>query len=187
MARLLAYNSPATGHIFPCTGCCSSSSDAVTRSTSAPACRGRTTSVNSASRGSVDPAIEAIEFDDWQGRTQLPALERLQRTLVARGELEIPDLRTAIAEVEPDALIIDAVCEGAGAVAEASGLPWAYSAPSHLLPIQGRASVRPGPAPGSAARSAASATSARWRVPRPVVNKHLPPINALRARLGASR
>jgi MGT family glycosyltransferase len=47
----------------------------------------------------------------------------------ARARLELPDLRRAIAEIGPDALVVDNGCEGAISVAEASGLPWAMYCP----------------------------------------------------------
>jgi MGT family glycosyltransferase len=77
----------------------------------------------------IDPAIEQIEVEDWRGRTQIDSFLRLIRGYYSWGMLEIPDLRRAIAEVRPDALIIDSNCIGAMYVAEASGLPWALYCP----------------------------------------------------------
>ena len=54
---------------------------------------------------------------------------RMVRAYRACAKLEIPDLRQAIAEVDPDALIVDVNCFGAMFVAEASGLPWAVYCP----------------------------------------------------------
>ena len=77
----------------------------------------------------IDPGIEQIEIEDWRGRTQVDSLLRLIRGYYAWAELEIPDLRQAITELTPDALIIDSNCLGAMYVAEASGLPWALYCP----------------------------------------------------------
>lgn len=77
----------------------------------------------------VSPQIEEIELDDWRGRSQVDALRRLVRTYVAWARVEIPDLQQAIAEVEPDALIVDANCQGGMLAAEASGRPWALYCP----------------------------------------------------------
>jgi MGT family glycosyltransferase len=74
----------------------------------------------------VDPALEAIENDDWQARTPIGAQKRDVRTLVRRARFEIPDLERAIAAHHPDGLIVDATAFGASAVAERSGLPWAH-------------------------------------------------------------
>ena len=77
----------------------------------------------------IDPGIEQIEVEDWRGRTQVDAFLRLIRGYYAWGKLEIPDLRQAIAEVGPDALIVDTNCMGGMYMAEASGLPWALYCP----------------------------------------------------------
>src|SRR5947209_9469502 len=58
----------------------------------------------------IDPAIEQIELDDWRGRNQTDSFLRLIRRYYAWGKLEIPDLRRAIAEVGPDALIVVSNC-----------------------------------------------------------------------------
>jgi len=57
--------------------------------------------------------------------------------LLARGPWEAQDLTTAIAEVRPDALLVDSNTYGAGVAAEASGLPWAQYMAS-VLPLPGR-------------------------------------------------
>ena len=77
----------------------------------------------------IDPEIEQIEVEDWRGRTQVDSFVRLIRGYYAWGKLEIPDLRQAIADVGPDALIVDSNCMGGMYVAEASGLPWALYCP----------------------------------------------------------
>ena len=185
MPRVLAYNAPATGHILPATGVLLE-------------LRRRGLEVHVRTRGSdveqlsalgllaspIDPGIEAIEFDDWQGRNQVAALDRLQRTFAARAELEIPDLREAIGEVQPDVLIVDVGCEGAAFVAEASGLPWAQYCP--YPPIFHSKDKPPyglglKPARGRLGRVRDRlATVASDRTTR----KHLPPLNAMRVDLG---
>ena len=77
----------------------------------------------------IDSRIEQVEFDDWRGRNQVDSLLRLVRAYRACATVEIPDLRRAIAEVSPDALIVDINCLGAIYLAEASGLPWALYCP----------------------------------------------------------
>jgi MGT family glycosyltransferase len=185
MARLLAYTSPATGHIFPAAGMllelARRGHDVHLRTRASDVERLGDLGLHVAP---VDPRIEGIEFDDWQGRNPIDALERMQRTLVARGELEIPDLRTAIDEVAPDGLIIDAVCEGAGAVAEASGIPWAYFSPfPPVFRSKDAPPYGPGlpPARGIVGHIRDRATGA---VLDRMANRHLPPINALRSGVG---
>ena len=80
MARLLAYNAPATGHVFPCTGMLlelerrGHEVHVVTMSSVVD--RLRDVGLRATP---VDHGIEAIELDDWQGRNAIDALERLQR------------------------------------------------------------------------------------------------------------
>jgi MGT family glycosyltransferase len=77
----------------------------------------------------IDPAIERIEVEDWRGRTQIDSFLRLIRGYYEWGKLEIPDLREAIEQVAPDAVIVDSNCMGGTYVAEASGLPHALYCP----------------------------------------------------------
>jgi MGT family glycosyltransferase len=91
----------------------------------------------------VDPHIEEIEFDDWRARSQINNFRRILSLYEQHAALEIPDMRGAIEQVRPDALIVDVQCEGGGYVAEASGLPWAMYCPypaafkSHEAPPHG--------------------------------------------------
>ncbi|WP_433275011.1 nucleotide disphospho-sugar-binding domain-containing protein [Pseudonocardia xinjiangensis] len=73
----------------------------------------------------VDPRIENMPLDDWKATNPQDALQRALDVFARRAEHEVHDLRTAIDQVRPDVMIIDANCWGAAAVAEASGLPWA--------------------------------------------------------------
>ena len=185
MPRLLAFNAPATGHIFPSTGMLLElrrrGHEVHVRTRAADVERFTELGLHAAP---IDPGIEAIEFDDWQGRNAIDALERLQRTLVARGELEIPDLRQAIEEVDPDGLIIDVTSEGAGCVAEASGLPWAYYCP---FPPVFRSKDAPPYGPGfRPARGAPGRIRDRitGSLLDRIARRHLPPVNVLRAGAG---
>ena len=185
MARILAYNTPATGHIFPATGMLVEllrrGHDVHVRTRGSDVERLAELGLRVAE---VDPRIEAIEFDDGDARNQIEALERVQRTFIARGEVEIPDLRGALEKIRPDALIIDVVCEGAGCVAEASGLPFAYHSPfPPVFPSKDAPPYGPGwrPARGPLGR-------ARDRIGAALLDRltkrHLPPLNALRASVG---
>jgi MGT family glycosyltransferase len=136
MARYLAYTSPARGHLYPLVPTLDALRD-----------RGHSVAVRTLSsevglmleRGfdaaPIASAIERIEHDDWQARTPIGANKRSLRTFRRRAELEIPDVRTALEEVRPDALIVDISTSGAAAVAEASGLPWAQWLP-YFTPVR---------------------------------------------------
>jgi MGT family glycosyltransferase len=85
----------------------------------------------------IDPAIEAIEHDDWQERRPQAALRRAVRTFCARAEYDAADLGRAIEEGDPDVIIVDIQSWGALATAEASGRPWAAFCP-YPLPLPSR-------------------------------------------------
>ncbi len=185
MARLLAYHSPYSGNFFP-------SIDMLLE------LRRRGHDVHVRTRGSdvdqmkalglhaaaTDPRLLEIELDDWRGRSQVDSLRRLVRTYAAWAKLEIPDFRQAIAEVSPDALVVDINCEGAMYVAEASDLPWALYCPypppfrSNDVPPHGLG-FRPARGPFGQARDRL------WRsLGDRLLAPELPPLNELRAGLG---
>src|SRR5436190_5582054 len=130
MARLLAYTSSTPGHVFPPVGMLLElrrRGHEIHVRTQAPDVE------RLAALGfdvaAIDPRIEEIEFDDWRARTQVNAMRRILTLYAQYAELEIPDVRLAIEEVRPDAVIMDVQCEGGGYVAAASGLPWAQYCP----------------------------------------------------------
>jgi MGT family glycosyltransferase len=130
MARLLAYTSTTPGHVFPPVGMLlelQRRGHAIHVRTQVPDVeRLRALGFDVAP---VDARIEEIEFDDWRARSQLNAMRRIVTLYAEYAELEIPDVRLAIEEVQPDAVIMDVQCEGGGYVAAASGLPWAQYCP----------------------------------------------------------
>jgi MGT family glycosyltransferase len=130
MSRILAYTTPARGHLFPITGIL----DELQR-------RGHQVSVRTLAsqvpllrhRGftaaPISPAIEAIEHDDYRSPNPRKALARAVEIFVARAEHDSLDLRRAIEEERPDALLVDINAWGALAAAEACGGPWAAFCP----------------------------------------------------------
>lgn len=130
MARLLAYTSSSPGDIFPSIGLLLElrrrGHEVHVRTGAAEVRRLDTLGLNATA---IDAGIEAIEIDDWKARTPIGAALRLLSALAARAELEIDDLRRTITEVKPDGLIVDASCQGAGYMAEASALPWVQYCP----------------------------------------------------------
>lgn len=136
MSRVLAYTSPTPGHAFPPVEMLlelQRRGHEVQMLTLAEAVEPlRAVGLDAVP---VDPAIAQIEFDDWRARTRAGNTRRILDLYERRAQLEIPDLRTAIAEYAPDALIVDIQCEGAGFVASASGLPWVKYCP-YPLPLR---------------------------------------------------
>ncbi|MGA7703997.1 MAG: hypothetical protein WB998_03770, partial [Solirubrobacteraceae bacterium] len=138
MSHVLAYTSPARGHVYP-----------VVPILAELGRRGHQTVVYGLSgelvhlqalgidARPIDPAIEENQIVDWRERLPPLAAASVLRTFAQRSELEAPELERAIQIHSPDALLIDINCWGAGAVAEASGLPWAMYSP-YLLPLRSR-------------------------------------------------
>lgn len=186
MATILAYTSPARGHLFPLTPILDE-----LRS------RGHRISVRTLDSGvelmrsrgfdaaPIDGAIEALEHDDWQARNPRQALAHAVRGFCARAEHDAPDLQRAISDERPDALVVDVNCWGAVAAAEAWGGPWASFCPYPLaLSSRDAPPFGPGlpPARGPLGRL-------RDRALRPLVigtleKKMLPSLNAVRGDVG---
>jgi MGT family glycosyltransferase len=130
MARLLAYTSSTPGHVFPPIGML------LELQRRGHKVHARTQAADVEWLGAlgfdvaaIDPRIEEIEFDDWRARSQVKAMQRILSLYAEYAQLEIPDVRRAIDEVRPDAMIMDVQCEGGGYVAAASGVPWAQYCP----------------------------------------------------------
>jgi MGT family glycosyltransferase len=133
--KILAYTSPARGHLYPLVPIL----DELAGRGHHVALRTLASQVPlMADRGfdaaPISCAIEAIEHDDYRGRTPTARLKRGLATFAARAPYEVQDLRDAIATERPDALLVDTATWGAGAAAEAWGGPWAQWFP-YPLPL----------------------------------------------------
>lgn len=188
MATIFAYTSPALGHLFPISALLREMRD-----------RGHTVALRTLAAGvatghdlgfvtsAIDPRIEAIAHDDWKAPNQRAALKRAFDVFARRAAYEVDDVRSGIADVRPDALVIDSTCWGAASVAEASGLPWTSFFPfTPFLTSRGTPPFGPGlrPWPGLLGRLRDGAV-------RPVVigtlNRFaLPPLNHVRKQVGVS-
>ena len=184
MAKILAYQPPAMGHFFPIsvrlTKLRNRGHDVALRTLAA--------GVNSGldmgfATEPVDPGIEAMPLDDGGAANPQEASLRARRVLTRRAEYEVPDLRKAIDDVRPDALIVDPNCWGASAVAEASGLPWlSFWAFLPYLRSQGVPPWGPGlrPWPGQVGRL----RDALYRRKFAALDSWVRPHNKIRARFG---
>jgi MGT family glycosyltransferase len=189
MPRILAYTSPARGHLYP-----------LTPILDELRARGHEVSLRTLSseiglmrsRGfdaePIDHRIEQREHDDWQARTPQGALKRAVRGFSERARIDAPDLQRALAAERPDAVIVDVNCWGAMAAAEAWGRPWASFCP---YPIA--LSSRDAPPFGPGLRPARGLIGRlRDRALRPLLlggleRAFLPPINELRRELGLAQ
>jgi MGT family glycosyltransferase len=130
MATILAYTSPALGHMLPISALLSE----LSRRGHAVHLRTLTAAVDIGRRlgfptETIDPRIEALEHDDWKASAPAAGLKRAFAVFGRRASYEVADLVDAIARVEPDALLIDEMCWGALSASEASGIPWAAFSP----------------------------------------------------------
>lgn len=135
--------------------------------------------------GPIDPAVEMISLDDWRAGSARASIARSTAAFAARAAHDGPDLRAAIAAIDPDALLVDVNSWGAMAAAEASGRPWAAFCP-YPLPI-----VSAGVPPFGPGFAPATGLAGRLRdgVIGPVVRGALarsvvPATNRVRARVG---
>ncbi len=138
MARILAYTSPALGHLFPFS--------ALLLELSA---RGHEVHLRTLSTGVdmarelgfvadiIDPRIEAIANDDWKAGNPRGALKRAVDVFCRRAAYEVADFADAVSRTRPDALVVDVNCWGALSVADAGDTPWACFSP-YTPPLQSR-------------------------------------------------
>jgi len=138
MATILAYTSPARGHLFP-----------LTPILDELAARGHRVAVRTlaaevgrmAERGfetaSIAPQIESIVHTDGEARSPIDGLRRSVQTFCDRAPLDGADLRAAIEQVRPDAVLVDVNAWGASAAAQAWGGRWAVFCP-YPLPLGSR-------------------------------------------------
>jgi MGT family glycosyltransferase len=138
MPTFLAYTSPAAGHLFP-----------TVPGLLALQARGHEVHVRTARElvdgaraaglrhvEALDARVPAVEVRDYEARSGRDRLVVGFENLLARGPAEAEDLRRALAETEPDAVLVDSNAYGAAVAVQRSGLPWASTIPS-LLPFPG--------------------------------------------------
>jgi MGT family glycosyltransferase len=133
----------------------------------------------------VAAEVEAVDTEDWKARTPIGAQRLEVRAFAQRAAVEQPDLRAAIEELRPRALLIDALGWGAMATADASGLPWALIG-HFALPIDSRDAPPYGlglaPARGTLGRTRDALM--RRLLLRPLERLALPHVNRARAAEG---
>ena len=189
MPTVLAYTSPAIGHLFP-----------MVPLLLELKARGHDVHVRTLPRqvpmltasgfhaGPVDGRILAIEATDYRAASAKAALASSVETFTARARFDAPDLEKAIADVGPDLLLIDINAWGARIHAESSGLPWATFSP-YTPPLQSRGTppFGPGLAPMAGPLGRVRDAVARRLVIGAVEKLMLPRINALRAGLSGGQ
>lgn len=189
MARILVYTSPSRGHLFPMMALVLElqrrGHEVAVRTLAADVDLVRAQGVEARA---VDRRLEAVAGDDWQAGNPREALKAAVRMFTARAAFDGDDLRAAIEQERPDALVVDVNAWGAMSQAEAWGGPWAAFFP-YPMPLD---SVDTPPfGPGlRPARTVLGRT--RDRLLRPLLVGTLekimtPGVNALRTERGLPR
>lgn len=186
MAVILAYGSPALGHLYPLGALL------VELASRGHQVHLRTMASQVATMGEVgvhteaiDPRIEAIVGQDWLSDGALGVLKRSIDVLCRRAVLEVDDLHRAVSQEQPDVVIVDANCWGAICAADAGELPWMVFSPfTPYLRSRGTPPFGPGfrPLPGllGSLRDASVRPIVSFLFDRPIV----PRINRIRSALG---
>ena len=186
MVTILAYTSPALGHMLPISALLLElrhrGHRIRLRTLSGCVDLGRSLGFDT---DAINPRIEEITLDDWQTTDPRRALKLGVTAFARRAEHEVADLADAVASVAPDALLIDVNCWGALSAAEAGDIPWACFSP-YTPPLESPG-VPPfglglNPLPGTVGR--VRDALARLVVTRSIERVMLPPINAVRADVG---
>jgi len=188
MARILAYTTPTRGHLFPLTPILDELSDRGheialrTLASQVPLMQGRGFDTRP-----ISAQIEAIEIDDWRAGNPQAALGRAVRCFLARAEFDAPDLRRAIADERPDALLVDINSWGGLAAAEAWGGPWAAFCPYPMfLRSKGVPPFGPGLAPARGPLGRLRDLMLRPIVLGTIERGMLPGLNEVRSQMGLS-
>lgn len=138
MARVLAYTSPARGHLYP-----------LVPILDDLASRGHEIAIRTLAsqvglmqdRGfaaaPIAARVEGLVHDDYEARTPQGSLRRGVAKFAARAEYEVSDLRAAIDAERPDVILVDAMSWGASAAAAAWDGAWAQWFP-YPLPVPSR-------------------------------------------------
>jgi MGT family glycosyltransferase len=185
MATILAYTSPALGHLLPISALLSELSR-----------RGHTVHVRTLSTGveigqrlgfttdAIDPRIERIELDDWKATNPVASLKLSVAVFGRRAVHEVTDLAETVARAHPDALLVDVNCWGAQSAADAGPIPWACFSP-YTPPLRSPGvppfglGLRPMSGAVGRMRDAAVRTAVVGRLEKVM----LPPINTIRAKV----
>lgn len=147
MSTILAYTSPAIGHLYPLMPLLlelrSRGHDVHVRTLDRAVPDVRAAGLKAEP---IHPAIEPVldQFPTGEAKGPKAQLEMVARLFTTRAQLDAPDLRRAIDEIRPDLLVVDINTWGAAGVAEASGLPWASFAP-YVLSVRSKGTPPFGP------------------------------------------
>ena len=189
MSTILAYTSPAIGHLFPMVPLLLELKDRG-HEVHVRTLAGHVPMLSAAGLNaqSIDPRVPALGHSDYREKSTTKSLASSVATFTARARFDAPDLRNAVAEIRPDLLLVDINAWGARIVAEDSGLPWATFSP-YTPPLQSRGTppFGPGLAPMSGPLGRARDAVVRRLVIGAVEKIMMPDMNRLRTELSGGR
>jgi MGT family glycosyltransferase len=183
MATILAYTSPALGHLFPISALLTE----LSRRGNKIHLRTLSTGVDTAQRrgfvtDAIDPRIEAIVHDDWKAPNIRAALNMAIEVFCRRAVHEVGDFADAVARVHPDTVIVDVNCWGALSAADAGDIPWVCFTPyTPFLRSRGVPPFGPGLKPMSGVFGGIRDAAVRPLVMGILERAMLPPLNKIRA------
>jgi MGT family glycosyltransferase len=188
MATILAYTSPARGNLYPIVGLLIElrrrGHRIVLRTLSDEVSTGHDLGFEASA---VDRRIESTVMTDWMAANSRSALKVAFDVFGQRAAYEVGDMRSAIAAVRPDVLVVDANCWGAAAVADASSLPWASFWPyTPFLRSRGMPPYGPGMSPWRGFAGRVRDATLRSFVTAPFENALLGPLRSVRGTAGAT-
>jgi MGT family glycosyltransferase len=186
MSTILAYTSPAIGHLFPLTPLLlelQRRGHAVhLRTLAAQVEQMRSLGFEVAP---IDPEIELIVHEDYKAKSAKEGLADSASVFSRRGRIDAVDFRRARDDVRPDLSIVDVLSWGAAFTAEALGDPWVSFDPSiPFLTSPGTPPFGPGLGPMSGPLGRIRDAVLRRAILGAVEKTLLPSINALRSDLG---
>jgi MGT family glycosyltransferase len=187
MANILAYTSPALGHLYPFAALLQELArrghEIHLRTLSTGVQMGRNLGF---STDAIDPRIEALVHEDGMASNPRASLKLAVDMFCRRAAYEVGDFTDAITATRPDALLVDINTWGAMSAADAGDIPWACFSP-YTPPLQSRGLPPFGlglaPLPGMLGRIRDAAL--RPMVMGMIERTVLPPGNRIRARAGA--
>ena len=145
MSIVLAYSSPAIGHLFPMVPLLlelkSRGHEVHLRTLPKQVQTMRDLGFHAEA---VDERLLEIEARDYLTKSTKDALASSVDTVTSRARFDAPDFRAAMDDVGPDLALVDINSWGARIVAEHSGLPWATFSP-YTPPLQSKGTPPFGP------------------------------------------
>lgn len=185
MSTALIYTSPARGHLYPIMDVALALRAAGHNVVVATLAAERdNVTVAGLTHRAIAGDVESVVLDDHRKRGMKAQFEAALSCWATRAEREVPDLKRALDEVEPDITVVDANSWGASALAQSQERPWAMFMPYCLpVPSPDAPAFGPGFAPPRTVVDRARdrvVWAALGRMAAPSIGR----LNVLRARLG---